>query len=548
MRITMDVSAKLTLKDLLPAVSGLDLKMIQSDRPLYEVAVSQVTSSESELVADGIFVAFKGSKFDPHLILDQIAQRRPAAILIEKDLQRPKNFSGVFCRVPSGRRALAELAQRWHGDPSRKILCFGVTGTNGKTTSVYLLEEVLNFAGISTGVIGTIDHHFRSSVWPTRMTTPGPMELQGRISEMFSLGAKALALEVTSHGLAQDRVWGCHFNAVLFTNLSRDHLDYHSSMQEYFRQKQKLFTDVLWSSRKAPVFAVVNRDDEWGRSLMVAAKAGVLTYGECAQSDLRFTIIKQDLTGTDFRVITPEGTFLGHIPLLGKHNVQNAVGVLGLAACAGVSFSTAMAALARVKGVPGRMERIENSRGLHIFVDFAHTPDGLEQTLSTLRSLLGGSTKLGNSGDSEGDGAANSENLGDGAAKIVAEERRARLYVVFGCGGDRDKGKRASMGKVADTFADVCILTNDNPRSEEPRQIAADIQKGFNRLSPRVLLDRRLAIAEALEQMRPGDVLLVAGRGHEAQQIFRDERVDFLDSAVTRQLLNPSCAVVSEAT
>lgn len=166
MRITMDVSAKLTLKDLLPAVSGLDLKMIQSDRPLYEVAVSQVTSSESELVADGIFVAFKGSKFDPHLILDQIAQRRPAAILIEKDLQRPKNFSGVFCRVPSGRRALAELAQRWHGDPSRKILCFGVTGTNGKTTSVYLLEEVLNFAGISTGVIGTIDHHFRSSVWP----------------------------------------------------------------------------------------------------------------------------------------------------------------------------------------------------------------------------------------------------------------------------------------------------------------------------------------------------------------------------------------------
>lgn len=448
-----------------------------------------------------IFFAIRGTSSDGHRHLEEVVKKRPVALVVESKEAVPKSFSGHLFITKNARALLDQWAAKFYGRPADQLFCVGVTGTNGKTTSVYMLEKILNQAGWPTGVMGTIDHHLGNKVWEASLTTPDPLTLQSRLQQFVQLGAKAAAFEVSSIAIDQNRVASIPFDVVLFTNFTRDHLDYHGSMESYFAAKQKLITEILPKSSKKTRFAVLNADDP-AIANIEKTKMFYIWFGR-QKGDYPFTVLEQNLSGSRFEVKGLEFS----LATPGLHNIYNAVGAIAVALESKIPAASVQKALRAFSGAPGRLQSVPNSRGLHVFVDYAHTDDALSSVLKSLRDLMSEAKSAGS------------------------------LWTVFGCGGDRDKGKRPLMAKVAVENSDHVVLTSDNPRSEDPLAIIQDCLSGVPQTKPHVEVDRRKAIAFALQSAREGDVILIAGKGHENYQILGQTKIPFSDVDMVREIL-----------
>lgn len=401
--------------------------------------------------------------------------------------------------VDDARQTLAKLSAAYHGHPSRALRLAGVTGTNGKTSTAYLIRDMLRAAGLIPGMIGTVEYCIGERSIPAARTTPDAPALHAMLAEMATVGCRSAVMEVSSHALAQHRTDAVEFDVAAFTNLSRDHLDYHQTMDRYFEAKRRLFESLGSGGKRAT--AVVNRDDPWGKRLLAEGgwKADTLSCGVDAQADVRAETIALTLSGATFRARTPWGAMDIETPLMGAFNVSNALIALTCGHIMGVEPEIMAETLCHPTLIPGRMERMSVKNGAMVFVDYAHTDDALECALRTLRELT--------------------------AHRVIA---------VFGCGGERDPSKRAAMGRVADRWADHTVLTSDNPRGEEPMAIIEAIRAGFDSASFEIVEDRREAIEKALRMAREGDAVLIAGKGHETFQQFANRTAAFDDRQIVR--------------
>ena len=479
------------------------------ENPLREVTG---LSFDSQKIQPGeVFVAIRGERADGHKYLPSVVQNDVAGVVVEDESLIPPSFRGAILVVPNTRVALSRLAARFYGNPAEKLFCVAVTGTSGKTSTTYLIEHILNSFGLKTGVIGTVNHHIGDQIWPSELTTPDPVTLQKRLREFLAMGGKALAMEVSSHALDQGRVEGIAFDAAVFTNLSREHLDYHKTIENYFASKEKLFRELPMLHPEKKMVAILNASDPWATQVQMAHNVHAVRFGE-SKSDFQFQIHEMGFGQTKFRLQTSRGAIEIEMPLAGRHNVYNAVAALAVGVAAGASLETCAAALKTFRGIPGRLEPVPNERNRFVFVDYAHKPEALREVLQLLNHVRE-----------------------RGALK-------SQIITVFGCGGDRDRGKRPLMGEIAAQLSDRVVLTSDNPRTEDPSSIIQEIESGVP-LADRgskvtVELDRRKAIRQAIELSAPNDVILIAGKGHENYQILGDKKVDFDDVLVAREILN----------
>lgn len=459
---------------------------------------------DHRLLKEGdIFVAIKGSTFDSHGILSEVASQQPVALVVQDSSQIPKFYAGEKVVVPNTRAALDQLSHAYYDYPSQKLFCVGVTGTNGKTTTSHLVEYALNKFGLGTGVIGTIDHHYKDQKWNTSLTTPGSLEFYSRLKDFVDLGAQALSVEVSSHALDQDRMSSCEFDVGIFTNLTRDHLDYHGSMESYFNAKEKFFTEVLNHSSKKNKFAVINQDDEYGRQIQIPKSVQKISYGK-RNADLTYEVLEQDFSGQKLNITYQGQKYFSQIQLSGHFNILNYLATLGVLIARKIPMADAIEAFTHFTGVRGRLEKVPTTQGIHVFVDYAHTPDALKNVLETLQNI----------------------------------KNNHRIITVFGCGGDRDKGKRPLMAEVACRLSDHVVITSDNPRTEDPHQIIKDIEvgcSGFANFESEV--DRKKGIGKALSMAKPGDAVLIAGKGHEDYQIIGKTKHHFDDVEVAKEFL-----------
>ena len=478
------------LREIVAALDGA--RLLVRAPPVERLPDITGLSADSRSVTPGaLYCAVRGSAADGHAYVAAAAAAGAAAALVET----PQPVDLPQIEVQDGRRAAVVAAETWFGRPAARLHLYGVTGTNGKTTSVVLARHVLS-ALAPTGSIGTLGA-FDAAGQPVpseagSLTTPGPIGLQATLAALVERGTQGVAMEVSSHSLDQGRVDGLVFQAAVFTNFTRDHLDYHKTMDDYFRAKARLQSYV------APAgLEVVNADEAaWQR---LRRERRRVTFGE-RSGDVRARGVAVDGRGGRFELVTPTGSVDACLPLLGRFNVVNALGVAACAWGLGVPLDTIAERLGTAPQVPGRMERIA-SHPCTVLRDYAHTPDALERALETLRPLTAG-----------------------------------RLIVVFGAGGDRDRGKRAPMGQTAARLADLAIVTSDNPRTEDPERILDDIEAGMGGRAHERITDRRAAIARALEMARPDDTVLLAGKGHETYQVLGTTRLPFDESRVVREL------------
>jgi len=464
-------------------------------------------TNDSRAVHEGyLFVAIRGNHQDGHRYLAQAVEGGARALVVE---QADREFRDVtVIRVPDTKAVLPGLAARFYGYPTRGMCLVGITGTNGKTSTSYLLESIWREAGIRVGLIGTISYRFNGNSFEAPLTTPDSPELMRIIREMRDAGITDIILEVSSHSLHQGRTTGFHWSRVLFTNFSRDHLDYHSTMEEYFQAKSRLFTSLDEHQGNDRAVAVINVDDPKGRILETMTTVPVVSYGLGEGCMVSAVDIDYAVHGLRFTLVTPRGSVPITSCLLGRINVYNILGAAATAYSLDLSLEAVARGIERLAYVPGRLQPVGNSRGLTVFVDYAHTPDALDKALHTLKPFAHG-----------------------------------RLITVFGCGGDRDRGKRPEMGKVAGQLSDLVILTSDNPRKEEPAQIVNEIEPGVreaglrriegvpsrNERGFKIVMDRGKAIRDAIDAATDKDIVLVAGKGHEKYQIFGNRRIPFDD-------------------
>ncbi|OGV66003.1 MAG: UDP-N-acetylmuramoyl-L-alanyl-D-glutamate--2,6-diaminopimelate ligase [Lentisphaerae bacterium RIFOXYC12_FULL_60_16] len=463
--------------------------------------VTGVVGDSRQVRPGSVFVVIRGGATDGVRFVDDACQRGAVAIVSESPLPELRKDM-VAVAVTDARRSLGLLSAAFHQHPSNRLRMTGITGTNGKTTTAYLMREMLRSQGRATGVVSTIEYEIGARSIPATRTTPDAPQLQSLLASMVSNGCQDAVMEVSSHALVQQRVAGVEFDAAIFTNLTRDHLDYHGSADAYFDAKALLFKS-LGSGRKSAI-AVIHADDPCGGKMAgLTTGAEVITYGVSASAMVRAADIHPGPDGTTFRLETPWGAGEVRTGLMGRFNVQNILAAVACAVRLGVSLDTAVVAAGRMPPVPGRLQKVPSRKGFRVFVDYAHTDDALEQVLTTLREITGG-----------------------------------RLMVVFGCGGNRDTGKRPAMGAVASRLADYSIVTSDNPRKEDPMRIIADILQGFgaNR-AVEVEPDRGEAIRKAIARALPGDIVLVAGKGHETFQDFGNMTVPFDDREVASRYL-----------
>lgn len=467
---------------------------------ILQTEVSGLYFDARQVQQGSVFIAIKGNQTDGHQYIGDAIKAGAIAVVVEDETFVPKDYNGYVYPVPDTRQMLDLLAARFYDYPSQKLFCFGVTGTNGKTSITYLLEHILNAKNKTTGVIGTVNHRVANKTWENQGTTPDPVTLQSRLHDFVKEGAVAAALEVTSHALDQRRADSVHFNTVIFTNLTHDHLDYHKDMKHYFESKQKLFTDLMWSSLKRPLFAVINIDDEYGRKLKLAEPVLGWTYGQ-QESDFQFKILKMNFAETEFELKTPLESLTVKVPLTGVHTIYNVVASLAAGLTSGITLEQGIKALMDFQGIPGRLQKVVHSSDKTVFIDYAHTPDALE---NSLKSLLKVKTD----------------------AKLSSQ-----IITVFGCGGDRDKTKRPKMAEIAARLSDYVFLTSDNPRTEDPNAILADAELGFSPGFKNYTkeADREIAIQQAINMAKSGDVILIAGKGHEDYQIIGTKKTHFSD-------------------
>lgn len=476
------------------------------------IEVTGLTDDSRAVKPGHVFVAVKGAKADGHRHLAQAVLAGAAALVVQEQPAGGSVPPSVpVIQVPDSRRAVGLLAGRFHGDPSSKLTMIGVTGTNGKTTITYLCRSVLEAAGRKVGVIGTVAYQIGKEQVPASHTTPGAVELQSLLARMVAAGLDTVVMEVSSHALALDRTAGCEFDLAVFTNLTQDHLDFHADLEDYFQAKVRLFSGLSPDGRKPTTKrAIVNVDDERGLRVCRACRVPVWTYAIKNQADIRAEAVRLSLAGTTFTVATPAGRFDVASKLVGEHNVYNLLAAIGVGLQEGLTQDQIRAGLASVENVPGRFERVEAGQDFTVVVDYAHTEDALMRLLAAANRLKTG-----------------------------------RIITLFGCGGDRDRGKRPKMGRVAAEQSDVVVLTSDNPRSEDPAAILREVEAGVKealKAAPapvqyRVIADRRQAIETAIGEARTGDTVLIAGKGHEDYQIIGSEKLHFDDREVAREAL-----------
>ena len=401
------------------------------------------------------------------------------------------------------RPALADLAATFYGLPARRLKLAAVTGTNGKTTTTFLIKHICEKAGLRCGLIGTVRYEIGERVLPAARTTPESLDLQELLAQIANAGCRAAAMEVSSHALTQERVRGLEWDVAVFTNLTQDHLDYHGTMENYFESKAKLFAQLAQQKKRKPI-AVVNMDDHYGEQLLdkIDTKISVITFGMGVRADFRASNYRMEFGGTSYQLDARGKSYLVRLPLIGRFNVANSMAALAAANALGLNLREAVLSLGKSPQVPGRLEMVPAKRKFQVFVDYAHTPDALLNVLKTLRQLEPG-----------------------------------HLIVVFGCGGDRDRQKRPLMGRIADQNADYSIITSDNPRKEDPNAIISEIEKGFGSDRYEKVAGRAEAIARAIAVAQPRDIILIAGKGHETYQEFADHTVPFDDIQVARRAI-----------
>lgn len=478
----------------------LGLTQIPADNP----TISGICADSRRVRPGDLFVAIRGFATDGHLYVPQAVENGARAIVLEDETYAPDSSCGVVSlRVPNSRRAAAVLADEFYDHPSRALSLIGVTGTNGKTTVSLMLESILRAAGHRTGVIGTLGRQIAGAWRSGERTTPDAIELQALLADMRAADITHVAMEVSSHALDLDRVYGCCFAGSVFTNLTQDHLDYHAGFDEYFQAKLQLFTNYADSADPSrPMVGAVNMDDPSGVRVAEEAHCKVIGYGTNGGSQVRARSINTTAQGVSFELVIGSVVRPIKMHLTGHFNVHNA---LAAAACCyglGVEIDDIVHGLESLEAVPGRFQRVSRSQPYSVIVDYAHTPDALENTLSAARALS-----------------------------------PRRLICVMGCGGDRDRGKRPIMGKIASENSDLTVVTSDNPRSEDPLAIIEDIRGGIQKDNYTVEVDRRAAIFKAVGMCEPGDMVVIAGKGHETYQEFADRRIDFDDREVAREAM-----------
>jgi UDP-N-acetylmuramoyl-L-alanyl-D-glutamate--2,6-diaminopimelate ligase len=493
----------MTLATLLQALEG-QVTILDRHGNL-DVSVNAISDDSRAVSTHSLFVAVKGERVDGHEFIPA-AMRGGMVALVS---QQPVSETSIpFVRVDDSRKALGLLGSRFYGDPSSHIRMIGVTGTNGKTTTTYVCKALLEALDHPVGLIGTVTYQIGERTIPATHTTPGSLELQQLLAKMVAGGCATAVMEVSSHALAQDRTTGCEYDVAVFSNLTQDHLDFHKTMEEYFQAKLRLFTG-LKSGRKANKRAIVNIDDPYGKRIVECCPAPVWTYGLKTKADLRAEAVRLSLQGTTFTAVTPVGSFPIESHLVGEHNVYNLLAAIGVALHEGATSAQVREAVARVVNVPGRFERVIAGQPFTVAIDYAHTEDALVRLLTAAQALKTG-----------------------------------RIITVFGCGGDRDRGKRPKMGEAAVRYSDVVILTSDNPRTEDPLSILEQVEVGVIeglRQRPHVqyrkVPDRREAIEEAVREAHHADMVLIAGKGHEDYQIIGTKKVHFDDREVARDAI-----------
>jgi UDP-N-acetylmuramoyl-L-alanyl-D-glutamate--2,6-diaminopimelate ligase len=456
-----------------------------------------------------VFVAMRGEKADGNRYIDQ-ALANGAAAVVSDSVEPPPDSNIAWARVAHGRRALARLSANFYKRPAERLRNTGITGTNGKTTTSFVLESILHAARRKSALVGTVEYHLPGKTLPSPHTTPEPLELMQLLSQALAAGATEAVMEVSSHALEQQRIFGVPFDVAVFTNLTRDHLDYHHTFENYFAAKKILFEGC---GTEPPRCAILNVDDEYGASLVeFCRKRGsvVYTYG-LEQGDFHARNLRMMRFGNGFELVTPEGSFEIASPLIGRVNVYNLVAASAAALAGRCTPEQVTNGILAATRVPGRFERVDQGQPFAVVVDYAHTDDALRNLMQVAREFV--------------------RREGKSAGRVIT---------LFGCGGDRDRSKRPLMGQVAGEASDFVVLTSDNPRSEEPEAIFADVLPGLRQTSVRhmVVADRREAIRLALAEAQAGDIVLIAGKGHEKTQTTREGVFPFDDVAVARQELH----------
>lgn len=482
------------LNDLLESVATLEVS--GSDHP----EIEGIAYDSRQVKSGWLFVAVSGERADGADYIPDAISKGAVAVVSENNLELGAGV--VHIQVPHARRALAEIANAYFGALSRSMKVIGITGTNGKTTTAYMIRNILRDGGYLPGLLGTVAYEVGEHILPASRTTPEAPDIHSMFQQMHGHGCDSAVMEVSSHALALERVHGIDFAISIFTNLTQDHLDFHQNMEAYFDAKARLFRGM---DKRPGGSAVINVDDAWGAKLANEPRmaADVMTYGFAEQAQVRATHASVNVHGTRFKVYTPWGEGKVHLQLLGRFNIHNALAAITAGGLCQIDLKRMIRTLENIDAIPGRLELVANRKGRRIFVDYAHTDDALKNVLSTLREICKG-----------------------------------RLILVFGCGGDRDRGKRRKMGKTACEMADYSVITSDNPRTEVPGSIAGDILQGFDDPDRfEVVLDRRSAIAQGLRQMGRKDILLVAGKGHETYQELDGTIVPFSDKDVIEEIV-----------
>lgn len=478
-----------SLLEILPEAAGLRIE----DTPVISV------TDDSRRVQEGaVFVAVRGVSADGHDYLEQVVEKNPTAIIAQS--KGPADYPGLWIQVPDTRQVLGRLAARFAGDPAAKLAVIGVTGTNGKTTVTHFIHSLLERAMVKAGMIGTIKIQDGKGLRDATHTTPGAVEMQSILRSMLENGCKAVAMETSSHGLEQGRCEGIPFRVGVFLNLTQDHLDYHKTMEAYLEAKKLLFTRMAEEGSDGT--AVINIDDPVGERLAEEFKdrLKVITFGFTPKADFHASDVTYSVRGQQFALAAKGREYLVRLPVVGRFNILNALAALASVSALGIRVRDVIKSLAETRQTPGRMEYVGGDR-ISVFVDYAHTPDAVAKACETLKAL-----------------------------------NPNRLITVFGCGGDRDSSKRPLMGEAA-RISDVCIVTSDNPRSEDPQAIIDGIIPALEGHPHEVVVDRREAIARAIEISFPTDIILIAGKGHETYQEVKGVRNHFDDREVARRAL-----------
>jgi len=498
----------MTLRDLITR-----LPSVTAGGPM-DIEIHGITDSSKDVAANMIFAAVRGARADGHRFIKDALENGASAILAETAPDPDPSSSVAWLHVPDTRDALATLASALLGDPWKEMKLAGVTGTNGKTTTSFLIHHIMKSAWHRAGLLGTILVDDGEGASTATHTTPGPVGLSELLGRMSANGCRGVAMEVSSHGIHQKRVSAIGFDACVFTNLTQDHLDYHGTLEAYWQAKASWFRDLAADPHGKKPVAVINTDDARGAELAAEldGKMQVVRYGFNFHCDFRANNFRQNPRGMEFELNAKGRSHLVRAPLIGRFNIYNIMAAIAAAISCGIRPREAIAAIADAPQVPGRMENVGNAGGATVFVDYAHTPDALENACRTLRELS-----------------------------------PRRLITVFGCGGDRDRGKRPLMGAAAVSLSDACVVTSDNPRSEDPLAIIREIETGMGGKGHLAISDRAEAISHAITHALSGDIILIAGKGHETTQQFADETIAFDDRKHASRALRARAEIIAQS-